>query len=135
MTDDLDRIMEVMEAAFDPAFGEAWTRPQVEDALILPNTHYLLAGPDGRAPDEGGSVAGFVLSRGAAVSRNARRQPGRVAVSPARVRQSRPPQGLLPARDRRAARCDYLCSIEQSFAIIVDSSTSQALVFSGTCQS
>jgi ribosomal-protein-alanine N-acetyltransferase len=66
MTDDLDRIMEVMEAAFDPAFGEAWTRPQVEDALILPNTYYLLAGPDGRAPDEGGSVAGFVLSRGAA---------------------------------------------------------------------
>ena len=44
MTDDLDRIMAVMEAAFDPAFGEAWTRRQVGDARVLPNTHYLLAG-------------------------------------------------------------------------------------------
>lgn len=66
MTDDLDRIMTVMEAAFDPAFGEAWTRQQVDDALVLPNTHYLLAGPDGRAPAEGRDAAGFVLSRGAA---------------------------------------------------------------------
>ena len=66
MIDDLDRITAVMEAAFDPAFGEAWTRPQVEDALILPNTHYLLAGSDGRAPVQGAEAAGFVLSRGAA---------------------------------------------------------------------
>jgi ribosomal-protein-alanine N-acetyltransferase len=66
MSGDLDRIMAVMAAAFDPAFGEAWTRPQVEDALILNNTHYLLAGPDGRAPGEGKDAAGFVLSRGAA---------------------------------------------------------------------
>ena len=60
MIDDLDRIMAVMEAAFDPAFGEAWTRGQVGDALVLPNTHYLLAEGDG--PE----AAGFVLSRGAA---------------------------------------------------------------------
>ena len=66
MIDDLDRIMAVMEAAFDPAFGEAWTRQQVEDALTLPNTHYLLAGPDGRAPTHDAETAGFVLSRGAA---------------------------------------------------------------------
>jgi ribosomal-protein-alanine N-acetyltransferase len=66
MTDDLDRIMTVMEAAFDPAFGEAWTRQQVEDALLLPNTHYLLAGAHGRRPDGDESAAGFVLSRGAA---------------------------------------------------------------------
>lgn len=65
MMDDLDRIMAVMEAAFDPAFGEAWTRRQVGDALVLPNTHYLLAGPDGAAPREGDEAAGFVLSRGA----------------------------------------------------------------------
>lgn len=66
MTDDLDRIMAVMEAAFDPAYGEAWTRRQVGDALILPNTHYLLAGPDGRAPGDSDAAVGFVLSRGAA---------------------------------------------------------------------
>jgi [ribosomal protein S18]-alanine N-acetyltransferase len=66
MTEDLDRIMAVMEAAFDPAFGEAWTRQQVEDALVLPNTHYLLAGSNGRPPSEDEDAAGFVLSRGAA---------------------------------------------------------------------
>ena len=63
--DDIDRIMAVMEAAFDPAFGEAWNRRQVGDALTLPNTHYLLAGPDGEHPRDGQAAAGFVLSRGA----------------------------------------------------------------------
>ena len=42
-----------MEAAFDPAYGEAWTRRQVGDALVLPNTHYLLCGPDGAEPGDG----------------------------------------------------------------------------------
>lgn len=65
MIDDLDRIMQVMEAAFDPVFGEAWTRRQVSDSLLMPNTHYLLAGADGRAPREGEPAAGFALSRGA----------------------------------------------------------------------
>ena len=63
MTDDLDRIMAVMEAAFDPAFGEAWTRRQVGDALVLPHTHYLLAGTDGLDPGYDEAAAGFVLSR------------------------------------------------------------------------
>jgi ribosomal-protein-alanine N-acetyltransferase len=66
MTDDLDRIMAVMEAAFDPAYGEAWTRRQVGDALVLPNTHYLLAGCAGDDLADGEPAAGFVLSRGAA---------------------------------------------------------------------
>lgn len=66
MTDDLDRIMAVMTAAFDPEFGEAWTRRQVGDSLIMPNTHYLLAGPDGGAPGADEPAVGFVLSRGAA---------------------------------------------------------------------
>jgi len=66
MIDDLDRIMAVMEAAFDPAFGEAWTRRQVSDSLLMPNTHYLLAASDGMPPGEGEPAAGFTLSRGAA---------------------------------------------------------------------
>jgi [ribosomal protein S18]-alanine N-acetyltransferase len=66
MTDDIDRIMEVMDAAFDPAFGEAWTRRQLSDSLIMPNTHYLLAAADGRAPRGDEPAAGFALSRGAA---------------------------------------------------------------------
>lgn len=63
MTDDLDRIMAVMDAAFDPVFGEAWTRRQVEDALLLPYTHYLLAGPDGEEPGSDQPALGFTLTR------------------------------------------------------------------------
>jgi ribosomal-protein-alanine N-acetyltransferase len=66
MNDDIDRIMTVMDAAFDPAFGEAWTRRQVEEALVLPNTHYLLAGVDGGPPASNEPAAGFTLSRGTA---------------------------------------------------------------------
>ena len=54
--DDLDRIMAVMAAAFDPVFGEAWNRRQVEDALILGKCHYGLVPADG-------DCAGFYLSR------------------------------------------------------------------------
>jgi len=65
--DDLDRIMQVMQGAFDPEFGEAWTRRQVEDALLLGNSHYLLAGPDGENlfedRDNDFAAAGFALSR------------------------------------------------------------------------
>ena len=66
MIDDLDRIMAVMQAAFDPTYGEAWNRGQVSDALIMPNTHYLLAGPGGAPPREDEPAVGFTLSRGAA---------------------------------------------------------------------
>jgi ribosomal-protein-alanine N-acetyltransferase len=62
MMDDIDRIMAVMETAFDPAFGEAWTRRQVADALLVPGTHYLLTAADGSAP--AGPAAGFALTRG-----------------------------------------------------------------------
>jgi ribosomal-protein-alanine N-acetyltransferase len=63
MTDDLDHIMAVMEAAFDPGFGEAWTRRQVGDALLLPGTHYLLAGADGEPLVASSEPCGFALSR------------------------------------------------------------------------
>ena len=54
--DDIDRIMAVMQAAFDPLFGEAWTRRQVEDALLVGNCHYGLAMAEG-------TCAGFYMSR------------------------------------------------------------------------
>ena len=66
MTDDVDRIMAVMQTAFDPEYGEAWNRRQVEDALLFGNCHYLLAGEDGEAPPSDAparDVAGFTLSR------------------------------------------------------------------------
>lgn len=61
--DDLDRIMAVMEAAFDPQYGEAWTRRQVEDALLLPGTTYLLAARGGCQVRDGEPASGFALVR------------------------------------------------------------------------
>ena len=61
--DDLDRIMAVMQAAFDPAYGEAWNRRQVEDALLIGNCHYGLVSVQGTAPRIAEPAAGFFLSR------------------------------------------------------------------------
>ena len=62
--DDVDRIMTVMESAFDPAFGEAWSRRQLTDALCSASCHYQLVDASGRHPEEGVGAAGFALSRG-----------------------------------------------------------------------
>lgn len=61
--DDLDRLMAVMETAFDPAYGEAWNRRQVEDALLMGNCHYRLIAATGHEPLPGERAAGFFLSR------------------------------------------------------------------------
>ena len=68
-----DRIMTVMQDAFEPAYGEAWNRRQVTDALALPSTHALILDADGQpiatsttpsaAPLPLQTPAGFVLSR------------------------------------------------------------------------
>lgn len=58
-TDDLDAVMAVMDAAFDPRFGEAWTRAQVSSLIVLPHTRLCLA----RC---GGAPAGFYAARFAA---------------------------------------------------------------------
>ena len=61
--DDTDRLMAVMAAAFDPAFGEAWTRRQVEDALVIGRCSYRLIAAEGIEPEAGAAAAGFYLSR------------------------------------------------------------------------
>lgn len=61
--DDIDRLMAVMAAAFDPAYGEAWTRRQVEDALLIGNCHYILVDAQGTRPAADSPAAGFSLSR------------------------------------------------------------------------
>ena len=66
MTDPLEHIMAVMDTAFDPDYGEAWNRQQVADALAMPNTYYLLAGPGGEPLGGEAAASGFALSRGAA---------------------------------------------------------------------
>jgi len=61
--DDLDRIMAVMEAGFEPTYGEAWTRRQVEDALLIGHCHYHLVDAQGDKAAPGVTAAGFFLSR------------------------------------------------------------------------
>jgi ribosomal-protein-alanine N-acetyltransferase len=53
---DLEAVMRVMEASFDPAFGEAWTAPQC--AGLLPMTGVWLS-----LAHEGEAVVGFALAR------------------------------------------------------------------------
>lgn len=58
----LEAAMAVMEAAFDPRWGEAWTRDQLRDSLAMPSTFLMLADTRGTLICEG-PAAGFVLSR------------------------------------------------------------------------
>ena len=60
---DLPRLMAVMVSAFEPTWGEAWTKRQVEDSLLTSLCRYFLISPRGLpvAPDE--QAAGFTLSR------------------------------------------------------------------------
>jgi [ribosomal protein S18]-alanine N-acetyltransferase len=63
----IDRVMAVMESAFEPAYGEAWNRRQVADALAMPATHALVVDAGGALIPEGSGPAavpcGFVLTR------------------------------------------------------------------------
>lgn len=70
--DDIDRIMAVMTVAFEPAFGEAWTRRQVEDALLMGHCRAVLISSDGQVATSGAApakdtvafdTAGFALLR------------------------------------------------------------------------
>lgn len=61
--DPVDHIMEIMTEAFDPAYGEAWNRRQVSDALLLGDCRHLLLDNARRAPEGSTDAAGFVLSR------------------------------------------------------------------------
>jgi ribosomal-protein-alanine N-acetyltransferase len=68
MMDQVDHIMSVMESAFDPQWGERWTRRQVIDALAMPNTQAITIDQNGHEflGDLEGQCAGFLLSRYAA---------------------------------------------------------------------
>lgn len=65
MDERIDLIMDIMEAAFDQRWGEAWNRHQVCDALSTPNTHCLLTGAVAGPLPAGQAAAGFLLSRAA----------------------------------------------------------------------
>ncbi|WP_260928304.1 GNAT family N-acetyltransferase [Novosphingobium sp. 9] len=65
MIDDVDRIMAVMQAAFDPLYGEAWNRRQVEDSLSLGHCHYGVIAAEGLPCAGDVPAAGFFMSRNA----------------------------------------------------------------------
>jgi [ribosomal protein S18]-alanine N-acetyltransferase len=53
---DIELIMPVMAAAFDPSYGEAWTASQCSGILSLPGSSLLIA-------REQAQITGFALSR------------------------------------------------------------------------
>ncbi|MBK5264938.1 MAG: GNAT family N-acetyltransferase [Alphaproteobacteria bacterium] len=53
---DLGQVMQVMNTAFNPAFGEAWTRSQVEGMLDIPGSWLTVAVCDN-------TIVGFSLMR------------------------------------------------------------------------
>ena len=57
----IDAIMRIMDAAFDPQWGEAWTRAQVASALQLANTHASLVDAAGNAPLDELRLAGVTF--------------------------------------------------------------------------
>lgn len=68
MIDQVDQIMSIMDAAFDPKWGERWTRRQISDALIMPNTAAIVVDNSGVEINTQHDLqpAGFALTRGAA---------------------------------------------------------------------
>ena len=61
----LDQIMLVMDDAFNPHWGEAWTRPQVANSLAMPHTYALIVDNAGRIGEaiDAREPAGFALIR------------------------------------------------------------------------
>ena len=53
---ELGGVMAVMERAFDPCFGEAWTRGQCAGTLLLPDAWLHVARADG-------TIIGFAIAR------------------------------------------------------------------------
>ena len=91
----IDRIMVVMEAAFDPAFGEAWNRRQVADALTLSSTHALVV--DSAAELAGLSQADIDAAGKLAADKG---MPGKFAIALQNTTQ----QPLLSVLTNRATR-------------------------------
>lgn len=61
---DIGALAEVMDAAFDSAFGEAWTPAQCLSILDMPGVWLTLGAP--RGTDSEKSASGFALARIAA---------------------------------------------------------------------
>lgn len=62
---ELDGMMEVMHAAFDPAFGEAWNERQLASSMLIPGTRFAMIDAAGvmGPPARKVPTAGFYLAR------------------------------------------------------------------------
>ena len=54
---DVEAVMRIMDAAFDPAFGEAWNRAQLTGIMALGDVWLDLATPEGGEAPEGFALA------------------------------------------------------------------------------
>lgn len=62
--DALDPVMQVMQSAFDPQYGEAWNHSQARSMLAMPLTHTIIAElTSARDAGEAGPAIGFSMSR------------------------------------------------------------------------
>jgi [ribosomal protein S18]-alanine N-acetyltransferase len=62
--DAIEPVMQVMQLAFDPLFGEAWNHSQTRSMLALPLTRVLLAeAPAPSQPTVQGEPIGFAMTR------------------------------------------------------------------------
>lgn len=62
--DALGSVMEVMQQAFDPLYGEAWNHSQTRSMLAMPLTRVLLAEARGPSHPAGqGDPIGFAMTR------------------------------------------------------------------------
>ncbi len=62
--DAIGPVMQVMQQAFDPLFGEAWNHSQTRSMLAMPLTRVLLAEAPGPAfPAGHGGTIGFAMTR------------------------------------------------------------------------
>lgn len=59
---DLSAVMRVMEAAFDPAYGEAWSAAQLLTLFALPSARVCLAW-EGEGAGDGETPCGFAAAR------------------------------------------------------------------------
>ncbi len=62
--DALGPVMQVMQTAFDPLYGEAWNRSQARSMLTMPLTHTIIAEiPAASIEDPAANAIGFSMSR------------------------------------------------------------------------
>lgn len=118
----VDQIMAIMHLAFDPAWGEAWNRRQIEDSLAMPNTFALVADGAGEiwagraAP--GLAAAGFVLARHA---------PGEEELLLIAVRPENRRRGIGEALIRRLAQDARVRGAERIFLEMRENNPAAAL--------